>query len=181
MLGLLPVINAFAGFDARYGWKVYFYIWFLCVLVGIAASKFAFSTVANVFEFSHATEEITALQMFVIGMSFLYLAMNLWYVVELIPLPSKHQSFSDRLEEVEENMDILADDYDDEQVSWWKTVLLLAVVVSVLATNYFVNFVSDETLIPILIVILPVVDKIKLPAKTPTQTARKARKARNAG
>jgi len=174
VLGLLPVINAFAGFDARYGWKVYFYIWFLCVLVGIAASKFAFSTVANVFDFSHSTETITALQMFVIGMSFLYLVVNLWYVVELIPLPGKHQSFSERLEQVEEDLEILADDYDDEQVRWWKTVLLLAVAVSVLATNYFVNFVSDETLIPILIVILPVADKIKLPAKTPPQTANQA-------
>jgi hypothetical protein len=38
----------------------------------------------------------------------------------------------------------------------------------VLAANYFVNFVSDETLIPLLIVLLPVVDKIKLPAQTPS-------------
>jgi hypothetical protein len=168
VLGLLPIMNAFVGLDARYGWKVYFYIWFLCVLVGIAASKFAFSTVANVFDFSHVTENVTALQMFVIGMSFMYLVVNLWYVVELIPLPGKHQSFSDRLEEVEEDLEILADDYDDEQVGWWKTVLLLALTVSVLAANYFVNFVSDETLIPLLIVLLPVVDKIKLPAQTPS-------------
>jgi hypothetical protein len=174
MLGLLPVINAFAGFDARYGWKVYFYIWFLCVLVGIAASKFAFSTVANVFAFSHGTEEINALQMFVIGMSFLYLAVNLWYVIELIPLPGKHQSFGERLEEVEEAMEILAEDYDDEQVGWWKTGLLLSVTVSLLAANYFVNFVSDETLIPVLIIILPVADKIKLPGKTTPQTASQA-------
>jgi Ca2+/H+ antiporter len=136
------------------------------VLVGIAASKFSFSTVANVFDFSRATEEVTALQMFIIGMSFLYLAVNLWYVVELIPLPGKHQSLSDRLAEVEKDMEILADDDDDEQVRWWKTVLLLAVTVSVLAANYFVNFVSDETLVPLFIVLLPVVDKFKLPAKT---------------
>ena len=170
VLGLLPIINAFAGFDAAYGWKVYFYIWFLCVLVGIAASKFAFSTVANVFDFSHVTAEITALQMLVIGMSFLYLVVNLWYVVELIPLPGKHQSFSERLEQVEQDMEILADEYDAEQVSWWKTVLLLVISVSALAANYFMNFVSDETLIPLLIVILPVVDKIKLPAKTPSKS-----------
>ena len=174
MLGLLPVINAFAGFDARYGWKVYFYIWFLCVLVGIAASKFAFSTVANVFAFRHATEEVNALQMFVIGMSFLYLAVNLWYVVELIPLAGKNQTYWERLEKVKEDMKILAEDYDDEQVRWWKTCLLLAVTVSLLATNHFVNFVSDETLVPLLIIILPVVDKIKLPGKTTPQTANPA-------
>ena len=53
---------------------------------------------------------------------------------------------------------------------WWKTVLLLAVAVTVLAANYFVNYVSDETLIPLLIVLLPVVDKFRLPAKTPPHT-----------
>jgi hypothetical protein len=165
-LSLIPIVNAFAGFDAGYEWKVFFYVWFLCVLVGIAASKFSFSTVANVFDFSRATEEVTALQMFIIGMSFLYLAVNLWYVVELIPLPGKHQSLSDRLEQVKEDMEILADDYDDEQVGRWKTVVLLVATVSVLAANYFVNFVSDETLVPLFIVLLPVVDKFKLPAKT---------------
>ena len=180
VLGLLPVINAFAGFDASYGWKVYFYIWFLCVLVGIAASKFAFATVANVFDFKHATADVTALQMFVIGMSFLYLAVNLWYVVELIPLPGRHQSFSERMEQVKADLEILAEDYDAGQVNWWKTVLLLAFSVTVLAANYFLNFVSDKTLIPLLIVILPVVDKIKLPAQTPPQTAKQERKARNA-
>ena len=177
-LGLLPVLNAFAGFDASYGWKVYFYIWFLCVLVGIAASKFAFWTVANVFEFSHATEEITALQMFIIGMSFLYLTVNLWYVVELIPLPGKHQSFSERLAEVGEDLEILAEDYDDKQVRWWKTVLLLAVTVSVLTTNHFMNFISDETLVPLFIVLLPVVDKFKLPSKTAPQTANRRTRTR---
>ncbi len=169
-LSLIPVVNAFAGFDKSHGWKVYFYIWFLCVLVGITASKFAFSTVANVFGFSHRTEEINALGIFLIGMSFLYLAVNLWYVVELIPLPGKHQTLSQRLEEVKEDMEILAGDYDANQVRWWKTILLLAVSASLLAVNYFHQFVSDETLVPLLIVALPVVDKFKLPGKAPVET-----------
>jgi hypothetical protein len=35
--------------------------------VSIAASKLAFSTAGNVLDFSHGTEPVTALQMFVIG------------------------------------------------------------------------------------------------------------------
>lgn len=169
-LCIIPVANAFASLDKSYGWKVYFYVWFLCVLVGIAASKFAFSTVADVFQFHRASEELNAITTFFVGMSFLYLATNLWYVIELIPLPGKHESFSERLEHVKEDMEILADDYEEAQVRWWKTVLLLAVSASLLTVNYFQHFVSDETLIPLLIVFLPVVDKIKLPAKVPAQT-----------
>jgi hypothetical protein len=169
-LSLVPVINAFVGFDKYFGWKVYFYIWFLCVLVGIAASKFAFTTIANVFGMSHDKVEINSFTMFLIGMSFLYMVVNFWYVIELIPLPGKHQSFSDRMEEVEEDMEMMADDYDDQQVRWWKTMLLLTVSATLLALNYFRHFVSDETLIPILIAALPIVDKIRLPAKPPVQT-----------
>jgi hypothetical protein len=170
VLSLIPIANAFAGFDKSYGWKVYLYVWFLCVLVGIAASKFAFSTFSAVFQFSHDHASANSLDAFLVGMSFLYLAVNIWYVIELIPLPGKHQSFRERLEHVREDMDILAGDYDDGQVRWWKTLLLLATSGCLLAVNYFQHFVSDETLVPLLIVMLPVTDKFKLPSKTPPQT-----------
>lgn len=160
-LCLIPIINAFAGNEPPYAWKVYFYVWFLCVLVGIAASKFAFSTMAHVFGFRHGAEEINALGTVLVGMSFLYLAVNLWYVVELIPVPGKHQSFTDRLANVKQSMKILAGDYDAEQVRWWKTLVLLVVAGSLLTANHFRQFISDETLVPLLIVALPVVDKFK--------------------
>jgi hypothetical protein len=83
---------------------------------------------------------------------------------------SRNQTFSERMDEVEEDMETLASEYDDEQVRWWKSVLLLAVCGFLLAANYFRHYVSDETLIPFLIVLLPVVDKIKLPSKGPVQT-----------
>ena len=122
-LSLLAVINAFAGFDRSYGWQVYFYVWFLCVLVGIVASQFAFSTMFSIF--GHHAAPANSYTMFVVGMSFLYLAVNFWFVIELIPLPGKHQSFEERLEEVEEAMDVLAEDYDARSVPLWKTLLLL--------------------------------------------------------
>ena len=168
VLSVIPVANAFAGFDKSYGWKVCLYIWFLCVLIGIAASKFAFSTVVNIFWNSGGP--VNSVTKLFVGMSFLYLAINVWYVIELIPLPGKHQSFSERLEHVKEDLDILASDYDDAQVRWWKTVLLLAISGSLLAINYFQHFVSDETLIPFLIVLLPVADKFRFPLRAPVNS-----------
>jgi len=164
-LSLIAVVNAFAGFDKAYGWQVYFYIWFLCVLVGIAASQFAFSTMFSIF--GHGTVSAGSFTMFVLGMCFLYLAVNLWYLVELIPLPGKHQSFSDRLEEVEEAMEELAEDYDVEPVALWKTALLFVLTASLLAANYFGHFVSDTILIPVLIATLPMLDRLRLFGKPP--------------
>jgi|GEM_PF-2252078 hypothetical protein len=171
VLSVIPVINAFAGFDKGFGWKVYFYMWFLVVLVFVAASKFAYSTVANIFGLNHSDTAVNSFTAFCVGMSFLYLAANLWYLIKLCPMvKSGNQTFSERMNEVEEEMETLASEYDDEQVRWWKSVLLLAVCGFLLAANYFRHYVSDETLIPFLIVLLPVVDKIKLPSKGPVQT-----------
>lgn len=171
----IPVINAFAGFDKGFGWKVYFYMWFLVVLVFVAASKFAWSTVANIFGFHHGDAPVNSLTAFCLGMSFLYLGANLWYLIKLCPfVKSRNQTYSERMEEVEEDMQTLASEYDEEQVRWWKSVLLLAVCGILLAANYFRHFVSEETLIPFLIVLLPVVDKIKLPSKAGAQTVANA-------
>ena len=159
-LSLIAVANAFAGFDKAYGWQVYFYIWFLCILVGIVISQFAFSTVFSIFGQNAAPAD--SFTLFVVGMSFLYLAVNFWFLIELIPLPGKHQSFSDRLEEVEEAMEELAEDYDVAAVPLWKTSLLLILTASLLAANYWGHFVNDTLLIPILIAVLPVLDRLKL-------------------
>jgi len=162
-LSLIAVVNAFAGFDKAYGCQVYFYIWFLCILVSIVASQFAFSTMFSTF--GHSALPAEAFTMFVVGMSFLYLAVNFWFLIELIPLPGKHQSFSDRVEEVEEAMEDLAEDYDIAPVPFWKTSLLLILTASLLAANYFGHFVNDTLLIPILIAVLPVLDRLKLFAR----------------
>ena len=168
-LGLIAVINAFAGFDKAYGWQVYFYIWFLCVLVGIAASQFAFSTVSSIF--GHNAVSLSPFTVFLVGMSFLYLAVNFWYLIELIPVPDKHQTFSDRLEQVEEDLEKLAEEYDVEQVAFWKTALLLILTASLLAANYLGHFVSDTLLIPILIATLPALDRLKLFGQPAAATA----------
>jgi len=165
ILSLIAIINAFAGFDNSYRWQVYFYVWFLCILVGIAASRLAFSTMFSIFGHNATPDE--PLERFVIGMSFLYLAVNLWYVIELIPLPGKHQSFKERLKQVEKDMDVLAGDYDVKPVPPWKTLLLLILTVSLLTANYTVHFVSDDILIPVLIAVLPVLDKLKIFTRAP--------------
>jgi hypothetical protein len=164
-LNIAAVFNAFGNYDDSYGWRVFCYICFLCILVGIVASQFAFATMFSIF--GHDRAPIGQFAAFVIGMSFLYLAVNLWYVVQLIPLPGKHQSFSDRLEEVEDAMEELAEEYVVESVPLWKTLLLLLLTASLLAANYFGRFVSDTLLIPVLIAALPGFDRLKLFGRPP--------------
>lgn len=173
-LSLLPIVNAFADFDQSYGWKVYFYIWFLCLIVGVMISQFAFSTVSAVFGFGHHTVPINPLTIFVIGMSFLYLAVNLWYVLEIIPISGEKQSFDERMEEVEEDLEMFAANYDADQVRSWKTLVVFILCVSLLAANYFRHFISDTVLIPLLIAMLPVLNKSnfsKVPALSVTEPA----------
>lgn len=171
VLSAIPIINAFAGFDKGFGWKVYFYMWFLVVLVFVAASRFAFLTVATIFGLHRSDAPVSPFTALCLGMSFLYLAANFWYVVKLCPfLPDRDETMDDRMDRIEDDMQTLAGEYDDGQVRWWKTLLLLAVCGFLLAANYLHHFINDETLVPFLIVLLPVMDKIKPPPKPPVQT-----------
>jgi len=159
VLSLVAIVNAFACFDNSYGWRAYFYVWFLCIMVGVMASRFAFSAISSIFGLYRSPDEINPLMIFVIGMSFLYLAVNLWYVIELIPIPGKHQSLSERLEQVEEDLNILAGDYDVEPVRRWKTLLLFVLCTSLLALNHFWHVVSEIVIISLLIGVLPVLHR----------------------
>ncbi len=158
LASLVAIVNAFAGFDENYGWKVYFYVWFLCIIVAVAASRFSFSVLMSIFW--HDKGEIDSWAVFFVGMAFPYLAINAWYVLELVPLPGKHQSLSERMEEVAADLEILAEDYEVETVRRWKTAVLLACTASLLAANYFGHFVDDVNLIPVLIAMSPVMDKL---------------------
>lgn len=169
VLCLIAIANAFAGFDSAYGWQVYFYIWFLCILISLLVSQFAFSSMFSIF--GHGSVPAEPFAMFVLGMSFLYLVANVWYVIELIPIPGKHQSLDERLEEVEEAMDDLVQDYDARSAPLWKTALLLGITVVLLAANCFGRFVNDATLVPILIAVLPALDRLKLFNRQPVTAA----------
>ncbi len=153
------IINIFFSLDKRYGWRVFLYVWFLCILVFIASSHITFNNLS--FFFTKGTNIPTdGIEMFWLGGSFLYFAVNAWYILQLIPIAGKHQTEAERIAEVKEDMSVLESEYQLEDQSLVKSLLVIVIVVILLSLNYFENFFSDSMLISFLVAIIPIIDKL---------------------
>jgi len=150
LLSILVIINAFFNFDSHYYWKVYFYIWFLIIIVGITSSHFAYDKISFFFNHGYGLTA-SPIDMLFIGGSFLYLAVNIYYIIELIPLPGKHQSLEQRLTEVKADMAVLASEYDTENIKRTQALSAATIVGCLLAINFSFHLISDSFLIPVII------------------------------
>lgn len=159
VMSLPVVINLFFPLDKRYAWRVFLYVWFLFILVGIASSHFAFSSLA--FFFNHGSNiPLGGVEMFLIGASFLYISINVLYIIELIPLAGKHQSQAKRIEEVKADMAVLASEYDTNTAGLKRSFLIILIAIVFLGSNYFINFIKDNLLVYFIVAILPLLDRL---------------------
>jgi hypothetical protein len=88
--------------------------------------------------------------MFFIGTAFLFIVVNFWYIVSLIPIPGKNQKFKQRILNVKKDMSDLASDYDTGGTNWIRISLLIVSVI-ILGLNFCFHYVPDSLLIPLLI------------------------------
>ena len=72
-------------------WKLSLYTWFLIVVVSLGLFQFPFQHL-SIFLSPQKSPWLNPLDCIVAGMAFLYLAVNMAYLFELIPIPGKNQS-----------------------------------------------------------------------------------------
>jgi len=88
----------------------------------------------------------------VAGMAFLYLAVNVAYLYELIPIPGKNQSWADRMKEWHALTDLMTQRFDDEPM-YRMGLLLVAGQGVALVVIYFFHWVSAGLTINLLVVL----------------------------
>ncbi len=159
---LFVLANILFSFDSRYSWKAALYVWFLIIIVGIASSHFAFTSLDIFFTQDHALTD-SPVEMFFIGASFLFITVNFWYIISLIPLPGKNQKFKQRLLNIKKDMDDLVSDYDPGRINW-TGIIILIISITALGVNLSYHYAPDSLIIPILIVCSPLIAKI-VPAR----------------
>ncbi|MEI6288492.1 MAG: hypothetical protein WCP18_02850 [bacterium] len=161
ILSLPTIINAFTNFDKKYLWRAYLYIWFLILIISLSILNFDY---IGLYAFNTDTfftpPIVSPEKMFFTGMAFLYLTINIWYLFELIPLPGKHQSIKNRLNELKKDIAILASDYKSEIINK-RIIITIFILTSVLLfINYLFRFIADSLLIPFIISCIPLIDKL---------------------
>jgi hypothetical protein len=137
---LLPsaatIVVAVLSPKLNFVWKLCLYTWFLSIVVSIGLLQFPFRHLA-IFLSPQASPWLTPLDCIVAGMAFLYLAVNIAYLYELIPIPGKHQSWADRMKEWHALTDLMTQRFEDEPMHRTGMLLLAGQGVALLVIYFF--------------------------------------------
>ena len=141
-LGFLSLPSAATIFIAlqrpklNFVWKLCLYTWFLAIVVSLGLLQFPFQHL-SIFLSPQANPWLTPLDCIVAGMAFLYLAVNIAYLYELIPIPGKNQSWKDRMKEWHELTDLMTQRFEDEPMHRVGLSLLVGQGVALLLIYWF--------------------------------------------
>lgn len=158
---LLPtvptVVNAFTDIDRNFGWKVFFQAWFSTILVVIAIKGFD-AGLLGVFgpEGGGAPALRPPLEMIAGGAAFLYIFVNAWFVLALLPIPGRTQSWASRMKEIRAHMDLLAQGYVWEPDDRWRSLaVLIGLPVALIAASF--AGANVRAVVPFAIALMPLV------------------------
>ncbi|NJD56623.1 MAG: hypothetical protein FIA94_09505 [Nitrospirae bacterium] len=153
-LTIATLVIAFRDFILGFWLSLVFYVWYLIIIVFIGIVQFPFWNLS--FFFGRAVwAPLDAADVFLSGALFSYLAVHATYILALIPLPSRHQSFAERLEEVNQHAEMLVYRYSDEQLRVREAVLLISLFGGLYCLNYVFRLMPPSALINLTIVFSP--------------------------
>jgi hypothetical protein len=138
-------------------WKLALYAWFLSVVVSLGLFQFPFRNL-YIFLSPEKSPWLNPLDCIVAGMAFLYLAVNMAYLFELIPIPGKNQSWADRMKQWHQLTSLMTERFEDEPVHRRGLLLIVGQGVALLFI-YFFHWVSAALAINLFVVlpsILPI-------------------------
>jgi hypothetical protein len=153
-LSLPIILGMFFSLAERPGVRIYSYVWFLGVLLFVASSQFIFSDISFFYKNGEGLPELS-LSMIFVGSSFLYMMVNFWYLFDIIPIPAKRQSMSERLEEVREHLAMLGEKYDAKAKSTSRSSLFTWICCALITLNFFFPFIKTEIMIAMAVTVLP--------------------------
>jgi hypothetical protein len=115
--GLLPTaavvyvawVRPALGFWGKLG----LYTWYLVIIVFLGCLQFPFGNL-SIFHDGSALGWLGPIDAFATGMASLYLLTNAYYLSELLPIPGRNQSFSDRMKDWHELTDLMTQRCSDQ-------------------------------------------------------------------
>ena len=132
-------------------WKLSLYTWFLCLVVSLGLFQFPFRNL-SIFLSPEKSPWLNPLDCVVAGMAFLYLAVNMAYLYELVPIRKKYQSWADRMKEWHTLTDLMTARFEDEPMHRVGMLFILGQGAALLAI-YFFHWISVGLAINLLVVL----------------------------
>ncbi len=139
-LTILTIISNFSDVDAKFIWQVFLRVWFSCIMIAITIFQIASFT--NLFD------------IFFLGAFLLYILVNVYFVLSIIPTLTKHESFKSSLRNLKNRAEALADSYiwrKDNRL--YSTIIIIGIPLLLYVNDYFA-FLSNGTLIGTTLIIM---------------------------
>jgi hypothetical protein len=156
---LVVLANGFTDIDKNFKWQVFFYAWYVVMIAIIGLVFFAFGDFLQIFGWGGTQKTIPIFSLFFMGAAFLYIISNLWYIIELIPYRQEHQSYSARMAEIRQHMQLLAYGYMWKQKDFFGNMAILVALPILVFINYYFQIISENYFIAIVLSAMPLMNK----------------------
>jgi hypothetical protein len=155
----LVLFHAFAPVVVGFRTKVWLYVWFLISVTSVSYQYFSASFLQTFWNSDHLYQ-VTALDAFLTGSTFLYLGSNIFYLTDLIPIPGKRQKWSDRMKQWREYIQLLGKKYEGYQLRVWQSAGILVFLGSLFSLNYVYQFLAPQLLLSFALVVLSLSERV---------------------
>lgn len=150
---LISFIMALRSSPPSFGWKVFLYAWFVCMMVTWSVIYFRLNSLDFFFTAPMYVRLLDPIGVTLNGAAFLYIFVQALFILLLIPLPDKHQTYASRIKEVRKHALMLSTGYADTQVHHTQLLLASAGLSGVLWANFHTRWIPDGLLVSLLIVL----------------------------
>jgi len=149
---LVTVVVAVVRPKLGFAWKLFLYTWFLGAVISLGLLQFPFRHL-TLFLHPQGTPWLTSVDCIVAGMAFLYLAVNITYLFELVPIPGKNQSWKERMAQWHELTDLMTQRVSEDQPTHRYALLLIAGIGGLLAIDYRFHWLPRNLVINALVIL----------------------------
>jgi hypothetical protein len=148
------LVLAFTPGRIPFALKAAFYVWFLTILVGLGVAQFTTGALSAFFDESTRIR-LSPADAFVSGMAFMSIGIYAVFLVLLIPIPGKHQSWDDRMREWHLETDLMVRHFDDDNQRVTTTLVILVLLGGLIAAQARWALVSPLMFLNLAIVVTP--------------------------
>jgi hypothetical protein len=165
------LVLAFVPWKIPFGLKVAFYAWFLAMLIGLGVAQFETGAISAFFDESTRIR-LSPAEAFVSGMAFMNIGIYAAFLVLLIPIPSKHQTWDERLREWHLETDLMVRHFDDDNQRVMTTLAILVLLGALVAAQAKWALLSPLMFLNLSIAITPAALRLLSPSHRALDGAR---------
>jgi hypothetical protein len=152
---VISSIAAFREFEMTNGWKLFNYIWYMTLMAAIGLLNINGECVAF-FGNQENSGHLSWPEMFLSGMAINFIVVMLINLFVMIPLPSRGQSYRERLKDWDEDKKILEGKMSNVKIPVRQEIFITVFLFSIFGINYLLHIVSFNFMGNIAIVVIPI-------------------------